>query len=315
MKAMVMEMPCIIKASSRDGRRIIELEASNESMDLEGDVILQSALLKSKESFLRYGALDIDHISEIGDRLSPPIYNMTDYVVGRPLEVNDLGNGRTGVVGEISKSSDSAAKCEELWRSLTMNPPVQWRASIYGYPVMDEVRDCTQTACSHGATRYLVSGIDWKSLALTRNPMNDKITGYARVVSAKSFIGSTQKASDWWPDSADIFASGDEPLLSSMVGGLPGDVGGSAIAEDASMGANGGIVHAAMNCPKDMTEVWDEYMGHILQDCPCYQFDVGNTLSFFREHYIICRGLPFDKADILAHALLGKILREVERRR
>ena len=317
MKAVIIEIPMLIKASVSDGRRIVELEASNEGVDLEGDKIAQSALMKSRDSFLRSGHLDIEHYSEIGDRLDPPIPNPASYIVGRPIDVVDLGNGRTGVVGEIAKSADGSYrpdlyKYDMLWESLNRNPPVKWLASIYGYPIPEEVIDCSATTCNNGAKRYYVTGIDWRSLAFCKNPMNNHIVGAARVVSQKSFTDTIVKATPFWPDGTDIFgADSAEPLLASMVGGLPGSVGGSAIQANDTQTPT---PTAPMNCPASIDEMWGEYQRHILRDCPAYDMSVGNTLSFFRDHYMQCRGLPFDKADILAHALMYVVKRERARK-
>ena len=318
MKAVIIEIPMLIKASTQDGRRIVELEASNESVDLEGDKIAQSALMKSRDSFLRSGHLDIEHYSEIGDRLDPPIPNPASYIVGRPIDVVDLGNGRTGVVGEIAKSADGSYrpdlyKYDMLWESLNRNPPVKWLASIYGYPIPEEVIDCSATTCNNGATRYYVAGIDWRSLAFCKNPMNNHIVGAARVVSRKAF-GELIKSNGFWPDGSDIFgANSAEPMLASMVGGLPGSVGGSAIQANDDPQAH--TPTAPMNCPASIDEMWGEYQRHILRDCPAYDMTIGNTLGFFRDHYMQCRGLPFDKADILAHALMYVVKREQARKR
>ena len=325
MKAVIIEIPMLIKASVSDGRRIVELEASCDRVDLEGDRILQSALMGSKESFIKSGHLDIEHYSEIGDRLDPPIPNPASYIVGRPLDVVDLGNGRTGVVGEIAKSADGSYRpdlfmYDMLWESLNRVPPVKWLASIYGYPVPEAVVDCSQTTCSHGTTRYEVHKLDWRSLAFCKNPMNNHIVGAARVVSRKSFTDAISRSTPFWPDSTDIFGPDSaEPMLASMVGGLPGSVGGSAIQANDSLTQNDGTVHesanpVAPNCPASIDEMWGEYQRHILRDCPAYDMSIGNTLGFFRDHYMQCRGLPFDKADILAHALMYVIRREQARK-
>ncbi len=307
------DLPCIIKATTdTTGKRIVELEASNEQVDLEGDVILQKALLDSAASFIKHGHLDIDHISEIGDTLSPPITNKLSYIVGVPLEVTDLGNGRTGVKGLITESKDGISdpvnnKYDELWESLNRKPPVAWRASIFGYPILSELVDCSENTCSHGATRYLVKGIDWRSLAFTRTPMNNKITGFARVVTGKSFA-KIMKAGGLWPQEADIFEDGDEPLLSSMVGGTNGvaGIGGSAIANSDD---NIPATPVTPNCPANTDEMWGEYIRHISISCPCGDYLIPeNSIGYFREHYMVCRGLPFDKSDILAHALAYLVL-------
>lgn len=183
--SLCIELPALVKAREVGGRRIVEVEASNEAIDSEGDKILQSALLNSAKSFVKSGHLDIDHLSEIGDRLG--LADPGEFIVGKPLEVKDLGDGRTGVVGELFNDRRQA---DSLWASLTAEPPVLWRASIYGFPLPNQVIDCrvSKAEDANGATRFLVKGLHWKSLAFTKHPINDAITGNARVITAKSFI-------------------------------------------------------------------------------------------------------------------------------
>lgn len=340
----------IIKAEKRDGKRVVALEASNNEVDLEGDVILQEALLNSKDSFLADGHIDIDHLSEIGASLNPPIPNPNSYIVGVPLEVNDLGGGRTEVVCEISQSSDGsfdpkAHQYDMLWESLNRNPPVKWRASIFGYPIAEKIEDCSQTTCSHGATRYLVKGIDWRSLAFTRTPMNDKIKGFARIISTKALIKGLKsiKSGGWWSSESDIFGP-DEPVMEGMVGGLAGNPGGSILSSELNpnhvMSQNSGTITGAIigstvaTKPEDnpfepvgtpinkeespcnqinMDVLWEDWLSHISIDCPCYNPNLGLILPFIRDHYMVCRGLDFNKADVISHALMYKIFLEYSR--
>lgn len=263
-KAVIIEIPVIVKARTENGRRLVSVEASNEAVDSEGDVILQKALLDSAKSFLAKGHIDIDHFSEIGHRIG--IKNPSSYIIGRPVEVNDLGGGRTEVVAEIAKAKDGSIdtanrKYDEFWESLQQEPPVSWRASIYGFPKPGMLDDCTKASCTHGATRYLVKGIDWKSLAFTQHPVNDAIEGFAQVVTAKAFIEELRKG---------MSASGP-PVVQTE--------------------------------PKTMDELYGIYKDHISVDCPCYEPDLLPSYLIFRNHFIACEGLKYESADIYAHAL------------
>ena len=93
-EACCIDLPMIVKARPDLGERVIEVEASNQAVDSEGDVVLQAALLGSADAFLRKGHIDIDHISEIGSRYG--IRNTGDFVIGKPREVKDLGGGQHG---------------------------------------------------------------------------------------------------------------------------------------------------------------------------------------------------------------------------
>ena len=86
-RAVVAQIPCVIKSyhQSGSGRRVVEVQASDESVDYYGDIVMQDALLKSAESFVATGHLDIDHLSELGARMG--ISDPSSYIVGRPLSV------------------------------------------------------------------------------------------------------------------------------------------------------------------------------------------------------------------------------------
>lgn len=197
-RAVVASFPAVIKAFTlaADGRRVVEVAASTEVVDLDGDVVLQSALLGAAAAFVATGHLDIDHLSEFGDRLGIP--DPSSYIVGRPLEVI-AGPGRTTLVkGEISRALDGASdprnnRYDEFWASLHRDPPVIWYSSIYGFPGQDTV-DCTEKSCgASGAKRYLIKSIDWRSLAFTRSPKNTALASPARIVTAKSYMAEMVK--------------------------------------------------------------------------------------------------------------------------
>jgi hypothetical protein len=197
-RAIVARVPVLIKAIEPDvsGRRIVEVEASTEEMDLDGDIILQSALMGSANSFVETGHLDLDHLSEFGKRMGIP--DPTSYILGVPLAVEAREGGRTFVKGEISRSHDGKVdpqknRYDEFWASLCRDPPVVWFASIYGFPGADLV-DCRTTACAAKASRYLIRSIDWRSLAFTRTPKNTALTSAATIVSAKSYMTELAKS-------------------------------------------------------------------------------------------------------------------------
>jgi hypothetical protein len=191
-RAIVARIPVIVKARAPEasGRRIVEVEASTEEVDADGDIVLQKALLDSAASFIANGHLDIDHKSEFGERLG--IADPASYIVGRPLNVTSRPGNRTFVEGEISRSLDGSFdpvrnRFDELWDSLRREPPVQWFSSIYGFPT--DVDDCTAAACTGTrASRFVIKAIDWRSLAFTRSPKNTALSSPTRIVTAKAFM-------------------------------------------------------------------------------------------------------------------------------
>lgn len=279
-EALCIDIPVLIKARSDGDRRLVEVEASNEAEDSEGDIIKQAALLDSAGAFIKTGHLDIDHYSEIGERLG--IQNPTDWIVGVPTEVKDLGKGRTGVLGELHKAGRQ--KADELWSSLTAQPPVRWRASIYGFPKAGMVEDCriSKQSDSAGAKRFIVKGLHWRSLAFTRNPVNDAISGAAHVVTAKS-------------------------MVAIMKARLPGAVKGYG-------DLNAGAVEAMPDyilAPRNR----EELMGHFYYSMkqgrsPYAGADLGYSVANFQNHFMYMCGCSPESADILANALMNLLKRE-----
>lgn len=199
-EAIVMMLPALVKAHVDNGRRIVEVEASSEHVDSEGDVILQAGLLASAKSFVEHGHLDLDHISEIGHRYG--IRDPESFIIGRPLEVKDIGGGSTSVVGEIKKSIDGTVdtrrnRYDEFWKSMESVPPTVWYASVYGFPGMD-LEDCSDGFCASrpDVKRFLVKSFDWRSLALTRRPKNMALKKSAKIVLAKSYGLALMKGMD-----------------------------------------------------------------------------------------------------------------------
>ena len=284
MERLILEIPALIKAKTEaGGRRVVEVEASNESVDSEGDIILQQALLDAGPSFVKTGNLDIDHISEVGERYN--IANPTSYIVGRPTEVKDIGGGRTSVVGEIRRAKDGsfdakANKFDEFWQSLNSDPPVNWRASIYGFPTPDGLIDCTRPppgTKTYGATRYLVTGINWRSLAFTRNPVNDAIKGVARVLTQKAFheIMKANLAKNYPDSNFNASAQLPPPLPQYLL------------------------------APRNREELIGHFYGHIKKgNCPYVNEETGGSVYTFRQHFMNCCCEPDYQADIQALALM-----------
>lgn len=327
--ALIISLPVSIKSHlEKSGQRVVEVEASCEQVDLEGDLIEQKALLDSALTFVKTGHLDIDHISEIGHRLGIP--NPDSYIVGRPLEVKDIGDKRTSVVGEIRRSLDGSHepmknRYDAFWDTLHSSPPVQWRASIYGFPPSDAVEDCTGKVCASGAKRYHIRAIDWRSLAFTRNPINDKIKGFAKVVSAKALIGALLKGGDPSLPAAMYMNLTSPPDIAPF---NTTDGGGSIPYEPVNQGAGAAVAEGPlkmpmshegpqmpafpMPSPRNMDDAVGQWHGHMKKDCVhCAGM---NTTPGFSAHFQNCCGMPPHVADLFAHALMHRLLLDRRRR-
>lgn len=287
---LIITFNALVKARGVDssGKRVIECEVSNEQVDAEGDIIEQKALLDSAEGFIKYGHIDIDHISELGPRIG--ISNPSAYIIGRPLEVIDMGQKRTGMIGEIMRSRDGSVnpeqnKYDEIWKSLQAEPPVAWRASIYGFPDPEGIIDCAESTCSSGATRYHITKMEWKSLALTRNPVNNAIKGCVRIVTAKAQM-------DWLKSGLMLpFSLGEQQHLQPGLN---------------SLGQNPEPAFHIIPTPVSASELWDQYHQHFLKDCP-HNIPNINSMEQFMQHFKQCCGSSSEASEILASALMWMV--------
>lgn len=349
-EAVVVELPALIKArATSDGRRMIDCEVSNEQPDAEGDVIEQAALLDSADYFLKNGHIDIDHISEIGSRYG--IRDPESYIIGRPTEVRDLGGKRTGIVGEIRRSASGvhnpvANRYDALWDAISSDPPVLYRASIYGFPSPDGFVDCRGgEACSSGATRFHIKSIRWKSLALTTRPINDSIRGHVRIVSAKALISELIKAgtlpsagitvdprlaesNSGEPQPMPIFQSatgvnGTQPPGDGIAGTLPPAPGISSMVAAASDPGAGLAAPSGSSptpvapptlrlaAPRNLSDALGQYHHHIRRGCE-HAAGMKSTLGFDR-HFQNCCGMDSFTAEVFAHALMHALLLDSRR--
>jgi len=283
--AVVANLSMLVKAKpvGADNRRLVEIQSSVEAVDQEGDLILQSALMGSKDKFIQHGVLDIDHLFELGEQYGIP--DPDSWKVGRPLDVWTVGK-ETWVLGEIYAQPDGKFdpdnnKADALWASLTGNPPVEWRSSVFGYVGQDTI-DCREGFCpTEGVSRYLVKTFDWCSLAFTRSPVNDGIKNAARVVAAKSFLTPEKIA----------LAKAGQSSLTGLFDPAPNLKQAGWIQNPARPSMDS--VRTSFACPN---------CGG-LRDAP--------NMPVLKAHFVKCAGLEPEDAEICAHAamyhhLLGK---------
>ena len=177
------------QAETEGGQRVVYLEASTEIRDVQGDKILLSALEASIPYFLKYGRIDLDHASVLGQIRGAKV-NPYAYEIGRPLDVK-VQDGSVWVKAAIfagtSGQGNSFTEAADLfWDSLHTTPPVVWYPSIAG-DVYSE-----QTTQEDGLPTQEVRGIRWHSIGLSRTPVNMNIGPVSTMplrAFAKAFSG------------------------------------------------------------------------------------------------------------------------------
>ena len=301
--AVIISLPTIVKASTdAAGNRVVECEVSNEECDSEGDVIEQKALMDSADSFLKNGHIDLDHGSELHHRLGLPGIP-SDWIIGYPKAVNDLGDGRTGVrmelLRETEDSNGALHKAESVWRAIKAG--VRYRASIYGFPKPGMVEDCRGKSRENGARRFHISGMDWKSLALTTSPVNDAIEGFVKIVSAKAFVAAFLKSSAGsMPPTVPAMGMSEGISAPPLVQPLDLDGGSPYVAQ------SGAPASPSFSSPRNLSDAVGQYHTHIKKDCP-HSGGLKSTPGF-SAHFQNCCGMAPELAELFAHALMHELL-------
>jgi len=140
-----------------NGNFIVEVEASNENLDLQNQRTLQSALDESKEYFLTNGVISDDHQHKTRNP-DGSVESHKDKIIGEPISVRKSGKS-TFVKLCLYKGVEAA----KPYINLLKNGSKLVKASIGGImPKIRKEKDGTETV-----TRFM-----WNDLALTTSPVN-----------------------------------------------------------------------------------------------------------------------------------------------
>lgn len=167
----------IFKATphTEGGKRFVYLEASSEGRDQQGEVIVAKALEDSRDYFLRYGNVDIEHFTKIGPRLGIP--DSANYEIGLPKEVRRSGS-QTFVKAEIYQGDGPAAeKANQFWSSVTdLNPPARWYPSVGGSSLEKAVE-----VDANGIRKAIIKKLRWFNIGMSKTPVNQHVGTCATV--------------------------------------------------------------------------------------------------------------------------------------
>lgn len=160
------------------GNYIFEVEASNENLDLQNQIVLQRALMESKDEFLKGGVISFDHLhkrrDEKGNIISDP-----SMVIGEPIDVYfDEENKKTIVKGKLYSNND---KAKDLIKMLKAGS-TRVRASVGG--IFPQVVKNLKTGVEK------ITHVLWNDLALTTSPVNNTVGSavFAKSMTAAEFV-------------------------------------------------------------------------------------------------------------------------------
>ena len=170
-------------ADLEGGQRIVYFEASTEVRDIQGEKVLLSALEQSIPYFLKYGRIDLDHASVLGQIRGAKV-NPYAYEIGKPLDAR-IEKGSVWVKAAIFSSADPNNRFTEaadiFWDSLHTNPPVTWFPSIAGEVYAEE------SVVDDGKPTQEIRGIRWHSVGLSRTPVNTSV-GTVSTMPVRAFM-------------------------------------------------------------------------------------------------------------------------------
>jgi hypothetical protein len=154
------------------GERYVFVEASNEARDIQNERVLTKALADSADYFLKYGNLDLDHLTQIGPQLG--IEGYEKFEIGRPVAVKVDGKA-TFVKGQIFRGEGPIAeRANMFWDSLTkLDPPQRWYPSVGGaFP-----KDSKLTVVDPDSQQPLkvITKVRWTNLGFSKTPVNSKV--------------------------------------------------------------------------------------------------------------------------------------------
>lgn len=153
--------------ATEGNRRYVYVEASNESVDQQGEIVLAKALENSMAYFQKFGNLDLEHYTQIGARAGIP--NHESYEIGVPVEVR-IQKSETFVKGEIYQGDGAMAqKANLFWDSMTkINPPKRWYTSVGGAVLAKSM----QFDPGSKSRVPVIEEVRWSNLAFSATPVN-----------------------------------------------------------------------------------------------------------------------------------------------
>lgn len=250
--------------SEESGDRFIYVEASKESLDQQGEIVLANALRESVDVFKKFGVVDIDHKSMPSIAKKYGIDRPEEWVIGRPIDVRFDG-GTTFVKAQL-RSGDSALayRANSVWEGMTkIKPPDRYYASVGGSVLGREIRIDPKTK----EKVAVITKTRWNNLALSLNPVNPDLNpaGIMPIgVFAKSlngFVIAKALEAGYGTDSAQL--SGGAALRKQSLHGSP--IGYfdlrnrlSAALSEGELGKNPGIRELVAHCTQKFGLSHDE---------------------------------------------------------
>lgn len=252
--------------ATEGGKRYVYVQASDESVDQQGEVVLAKALRESADYYLRYGNLDLDHVTQVGPKQGIP--NYAAFEIGRPVEVK-LDGARTMVKGEVYQGDAKSAENANLfWASLTaQQPPQRWYPSVAGAILAKSAR-----LADGGAKVTCIERVRWTNIGFSKTPVNAAVPSVSTVP-----LGVLAKS---WTAHGLEFVAGD--LLKGLESGYGTD----------SATLEGGAALRRQSLDRQVQSYWD-FREHLAGDIRRFRVkaSVPSLIDHAERHYGLAKAL------------------------
>lgn len=151
------------------GARFIYVEASKESRDQQGEIVLSKALRDSVDIFRKFGVVDLDHKSMPAVARRYGIDDPERWIIGQPVDVS-FRDDTTFVKAQLRQGDTPLAhRANMVWDGLTkVIPPDRYYASVGGAVLERSTRIDPRTRDKV----EVITRTRWDNLALSLTPVN-----------------------------------------------------------------------------------------------------------------------------------------------
>lgn len=274
----ILDQPCMKASPSTEGDdRFVYFEPSTDDLDSQREIVNRDALAKSAQYYLKFGNVDIDHLSLIGVRLGMTPAEAKLYEIGYPVSVTVEPS--VMVKAAIYRGdSEQARQANIFWDSLTkQNPPKRYYPSIGGKSLE---KICGDDGCE-------IKRLAWNNTAMVSQPS----VPVNRAVRSVSII-----APDVFVKAINAGYSTDSTALVGGEALRRQSIGNRVLRE--IQGGEKEWMPAIKNYLEDLLAVWKN------GKCPsCQHLAVAPRLVVLSNHFQECDGYSADVADEMARRM------------
>jgi hypothetical protein len=155
----------LLKAVEEDGKWTVYLEASNESLDQDGEITVMKALKDASDYYLTHGVISWDHLHKI--KKDPA------FIIGEPTDVAFTKHNSTLVKGFLYKENKNA---QGVWNNL-LSKTTRLGSSVGGYILKKALE---------GSQKY-IKRVLWDETAITYKPVLDTTLGNVQILPFAEF--------------------------------------------------------------------------------------------------------------------------------